>query len=67
MQELPDKPYFSPKELSFILGKDVKTIYGWTYQGRVEVKKIVGSVYITRDSVVQLIGDNNDDFSVKVF
>ena len=67
MQALPDQQYFTPKELSFILGKDVKTIYGWTYQGRVEVKKVVGSVYISRDSVLELISSSQDDFSVKVF
>lgn len=67
LNTLPEKQYLTPKEVAFCLGRDVKTVYGWIYQGRVDSIKVVGSVYIVRDSVVSLVVDPDADYSVKVF
>ncbi len=52
---ISDKNYFTVKEVSFLLGVSVKTVYGWTYFGDLRHMKVGGKIRVPQAEVARLL------------
>jgi excisionase family DNA binding protein len=52
---LPDKELLRPDEVAKYLSLSRSTIYGWIQTGRLDAKKVGGSVRVKREDVVTII------------
>lgn len=49
---LPNKPFFRPESVAEYYDVNVKTVYGWIDQGKMDAVKVGGSIRIPRHAII---------------